>query len=104
MTELTREQAIQLHDSGFYEDMTYKEKAEFQINEQLLCMPFDVFHEAVEKTIGRPVFTHEFSMNYDGILAEIMGEIKIQDLRSVEILQLIPESKRVIVDLDKDTQ
>jgi hypothetical protein len=34
-------------------------------------MPFDVFHEAVEKTIGRPVFTHEFGVNANGIRAEI---------------------------------
>ena len=57
---MTKEEAIALHDSKFYETMSYKERAMFQMFEPLLCMPFSVFHEAVEKTLGRPVWTHEF--------------------------------------------
>jgi hypothetical protein len=70
---MTREEAISLSESKFWEGMTLRERAVFQINEPLLCMPFDVFHEAVEKTIGRPVFTHEFGLNYEGIKNEIMN-------------------------------
>ena len=29
--------------------------------ESKLCMPFSIFQEAVEKTLGRPVWTHEFA-------------------------------------------
>ena len=37
-------------------------------------MPFDVFHEAVEKSLGRPVFTHEFGLNRDGMMKELCGD------------------------------
>jgi hypothetical protein len=69
--QLTKEEAIEFHDSGKWKDMSFKQKATLQISQEKLCMPFDVFHEAVEKTIGRPVFTHEFGVNADGIRAEI---------------------------------
>jgi hypothetical protein len=69
--QLTREEAVKFHDDKTYAGMTFKEKAGFQINQEKLCMPFSIFHEAVEKTIGRPVFTHELGLNADGIKAEI---------------------------------
>lgn len=92
---MTREEAISLSESKFWEGMTLRERAVFQINEPLLCMPFDVFHEAVEKTIGRPVFTHEFGLNYEGIKNEIMNGAPPPTME--EIINMIPEEKRVIV-------
>lgn len=72
MKQLTKEQAIEFFENESYKDMSYREIAEFQINQQKLCMPFGIFHEAVEKTIGRSVFTHEFGTNSDGIKKEIV--------------------------------
>ena len=69
--QLTKEEAIKFANEKTYEKMSFKEIAVFQITQNKLCMPFSVFHEAVEKTIGRPVFTHEFGVNADGIRAEI---------------------------------
>jgi len=46
MSELTKEQAIALAKSGFWESMSYRDRAMFQMFEDRLCMPFDVFHEA----------------------------------------------------------
>jgi len=92
---MTREEAISLSESKFWEGMTLRERAVFQINEPLLCMPFDVFHEAVEKTIGRPVFTHEFGLNYEGIKNEIMNGAPPPTME--EIINMIPEEKRAIV-------
>ena len=72
MTEqLTKKQAIAFHDNEQWKGMSYKQIATLQINQEILCVPFSVFHEAVEKTIGRPVFTHEFGVNVDGIRTEI---------------------------------
>lgn len=59
---MTKEQAIKLFDSNFWENMPYEHRALFQMFEDRLCMPFDIFHEAVQKTVGHPVFTHEFGM------------------------------------------
>ncbi len=92
---MTREEAISLSESKFWEGMTLRERAVFQINEPLLCMPFEVFHEAVEKTIGRPVFTHEFGLNYEGIKNEIMNGAPPPTME--EIFNMIPEEKRAIV-------
>ena len=58
-------------------------------------MPFDVFHLALEKTIGRPVFTHEFALNLDGLKEELFGEKNPPTLE--EILNMIPEDKRIII-------
>lgn len=92
---MTKEQAIGLYESNFWEDMTYAERAKFQMFEEKLCMPFGVFHEAVEKALGRPVFTHEFGINMDGLKKELLGEMDAPTLE--DIINMIPESKRVIV-------
>lgn len=92
---MTEEKAIALHESRFWETMSYREKAMFQLFEERLCMPFDVFHEAIEKTLGRPVFTHEFGLNVEGLRREIMGEAPAPTLE--EIINLIPAEKRIIV-------
>src|SRR5262249_19115264 len=56
---MTPEEALALYESKFWETMPYADRAKSQLFEDRLCMPFDVYHEAVEKTLGRPVLTHE---------------------------------------------
>lgn len=86
---LTKEQAITLWESKFWETMSYREKATFQLFEPLLCMPFGIFHEAIEKTLGRPVFTHEFALNLNGLKDELLGNRTAPTLE--EIINLIPK-------------
>ena len=59
--EISKEKAIELFNSKIWKDWDDEKKFLFQINQSRLCMPFDVFHEAVEKVLGRPVYTHEFA-------------------------------------------
>lgn len=92
---LTKEQAIALHETKFWEPMSLRERAMFQMFEERLCMPFDVFHEAVEKTLDRPVFTHEFGVNVDGLQAELLGEAPAPTFE--QIIGMIPADKRVVV-------
>lgn len=92
--QLTREEAVAFHDSKAYESMPLRERALFQMNQKLLCMPFGTFHEAVEKTLGRSVFTHEFA-NRAGLLKELLGEKPAPTFD--EIMNLIPAEKRVLV-------
>ena len=87
---MTKEQAIALHDSGFWREMTLEDRARFQLHEPRLCMPFDVFHEAVEKTLGRPVFTHEFADSEALADAERRGRLA----QGIEESTLDPESYR----------
>jgi hypothetical protein len=92
---MTKEKAIALAESKFWEGMTHRQIAEFQICEEKLCMPFSVFHEAVEKTLGRPVYTHEFGLNFQGLKDELFNGKPAPTLE--EIINLIPEEKRLIV-------
>ena len=67
--QLTKEEAIKFNDDKQYESMSHIEIAKFQINQEILCMPFSVFHKAVEKALDRVVFTHEFG--FESIKSEI---------------------------------
>jgi hypothetical protein len=62
-----------------------------------LAMPFGRFHEALEKSLGRPVFTHELGLNAESIYAELIGQKEPPTF--ADILELIPAEKRVIVSL-----
>ncbi len=93
-----REKALALVAAKHWEGMTHRERAEFQINVDELTMPFDVFQEAVEKTLGRPVFTHEFgSAGRLQIVAELFGNAPAPSLE--DILNLIPADKRVVIEM-----
>ena len=92
---MTKEQALELYESKFWLSMNPKEIATFQLFEDLLCMPFSVFHEAVEKTLDRPVYTHEFGLAREGLQKELLGEKTAPTLD--EIVGLIPEDKRIVL-------
>ncbi|UQN06785.1 hypothetical protein [Deinococcus sp. QL22] len=95
-----REKAIALAQAKHWEGMTHRERAEFQLNVCELTMPFDVFHEAVQKALGRPVFTHEFGLNWGGLVAELRGDVPAPSLE--EVLELIPADKRVVIAMGED--
>ena len=60
--DMTREQAIQFSESGWWKEKTPFEITALQLYEPALCLPnFSMFQEAVETSLGRPVFTHEFA-------------------------------------------
>ena len=80
--QLTREQAIQFADQEKYKSMSASEIEHFQINQKCLCMPFGVFHGAVEETLGRPVYTHEFA-NPDSLRNELLGKIPTPTLGEI---------------------
>ena len=58
---MTREEAVKMAESKWYETQTAEEIVAFQLYEERLCMPFPLFHKAVEEALGRPVYTHEFA-------------------------------------------
>lgn len=93
--QITKEQAIVIFESGLWKDWTKRQRAEFQLRQKRLAMPFDVFHEAVEFALGRSVFTHEFGLNWEGLVAELDGTAGAPSLD--EIMALIPAEKLVVV-------
>lgn len=91
---LTREQAVALYDTSFWESLAYVERARFQLSEKRLCMPFDIFVEAVERALGRPVKVGEFLAS-SRLLAELTGERQPPNLD--ELLSMLPEDKRILL-------
>ncbi|CDX01429.1 Hypothetical protein DPCES_1542 [Desulfitobacterium hafniense] len=57
---MTKEEATAKSESRWYEGKSPQEIVEFQLYEDKLCMPLQLYQEAVEKVLGRPVYTHEY--------------------------------------------
>lgn len=96
MEQLTREQAIAFAENKGYEGWTARQIAEFQLQQQKLCMPMDVFHKAINEALGRPVWTHEFRWP-DELLKELLGDRPAPTMQ--EIIEMIPAEKRIIIGL-----
>jgi hypothetical protein len=69
---------------------------------ETLCMPFPVFHEAMEYALGRKVFMHEFGFcaDPDGLKRELFGERSIPS--EGEVLKLIPDKYQAILTVAKN--
>jgi len=91
---MTKEEAGILYESKFWEKMDFLSRAKFQLFEERLCMPFAIFHEAVEKSLGRSVWTHEFAYP-ESLRRELIGDKDAPTMD--EIINLIPEEKRIVV-------
>lgn len=96
MKQMTKKEATNFFDNKGWMLLNERKRAELQINQDLLCMPFDIFHSAIEKTIGRSIFTHEFgSKGHVGLKKELFEGKAPPTFQ--EIMELIPEDKRVLV-------
>jgi len=92
-----KEKAIALAESNWWEGKTPREIAMFQMFTAELCMPFGEFHKAMEAALGRPVYTHEFGLDWDGLAKELRGEREAPTF--IEIVELIPSDKRIIIEV-----
>ena len=97
MKQLSQEEAIKLAKSEEWKTWTKEKIAWFQIHQDRLCIPFSVFHEAVEHVLGRPVFTHEFGLNHDGLIAEMEGKIPKPTIE--DVINLLPKNKTLIFNI-----
>ena len=97
--QLTEEQAIAIHESKMWEKWSNEEIVRFQLFQERLCVPFGRFHEAVEKVLDRPVWTHEFAFK-QRLIDEYLGKRSKPTLE--EIINLIPVDKRIIITVKGD--
>lgn len=97
MRQITSEEAIKIRDSGIWQDWSHKERAAFQLHQNKPAMPFDIFHEAVTKALGRDVYTHEFAMDRQGLIAELNGKRQAPTME--DIINLIPPEQRMVIEL-----
>lgn len=91
---MTKAEAVALADSGFWKTMSLDDRALFQLAETRLCMPFPVFHRAIEHALGRSVWTHEFA-DRDSLMRELCGDREPPTME--EILEMIPADKLVVL-------
>jgi hypothetical protein len=93
-----RPRARALFDSQWWLRQSAQQIAKFQLFTVELCLPFEIFHRALETTLGRPVWIHEFGLNTEALAEELLGERDAPSLE--EILELIPAAKRHEVFVD----
>jgi len=92
--QLTKEQAIAIHDSKIWETWSDEEIVRGQLFQKRMYIPFDRFHKAMKTVLKRPVFTHEFALR-DSLVLEYLGKRETPMMQ--EIIDLIPAEKRVII-------
>lgn len=92
--QLTEEQSKAFAENGDWEQLSLKERAEFQLYQNRLAMPFGEFHAATEHALGRPVYTHEFA-DPQSLRDELIGIVGQPSF--AEILGKLPAGKPVLV-------
>lgn len=72
--------------------------AELELWGGVLEIPFSLVHERIEELVGRSVWTHELGLNWPCLVEEA----RTQDRPGMDaILDLIPEEKRVVVEVPR---
>lgn len=95
--EITREQAVALSHTQFWQQMTPRDIAVLQLFTPRLCVPFSTFHEAIEKAVDRPVFSHEFGIQamVDNLKQALLAGAPEPTFD--ELVELIPQEHRHLV-------
>lgn len=96
---MTREEALSMVETKWWEDVPLKDAARFQLYEDRLVMPFDLFQNGVQELLGRPVWTHEFASTKKpgGLQEELEGKAGKPTME--KIINLIPPEKRIVIDV-----
>lgn len=58
-------------------------------------VPFSMIHGRIEQLVGRPVWTHEFALSWEGVVKEARWETRPATMD--EIIGLIPREKLVVI-------
>jgi hypothetical protein len=96
MNSIGKEAAIKLYESGWWKGKSAEEIVDVQLFTDELVIPFGDFHAAVEKALGRPVWTHEFgSTGYEHIVKEYLGDEPAPTME--QILALVPADKLIVI-------
>lgn len=69
---MKRARAERLYDGKFWEWLSPRERAIFQLQEDRLCMPFLKFQQAVETCVNRPVSDVELALRRQELIEEIL--------------------------------
>ena len=84
-------------DNKWWESDDPEYVARYQLFEDILMVDFSVFHEGVEKLLDRPVWTHEFGINVDGLREEARIAIHRRDVGSKYLgISDVQRSRKVV--------
>lgn len=61
LKSIGKSEAKRIFASKEWETMSFQQKVKLQLYTAELLMPWEIFHEAVEKCLNRGVMTHEFA-------------------------------------------
>ena len=78
MIQLTEQEAIAFSKSEKLNTMSSFEIVKLQLYQDLLCMEFGKFHEAIENVLNRPVQTIEFGIGVDNLKKEFENICKLK--------------------------
>lgn len=92
--EIAKDRAIAMASTGWWEGVPDIDVVRFQLFQRCLCMDFSDFYGAVERVLGRPVYTHEFAKP-ELLRDEFLGGRERPTFQ--EILDQIPEEKRAVI-------
>lgn len=95
-----RSRARALFETEWWHGRTAAEIAKFQLFTTELCLPFSLFHRALEVTLGRPIWIHEFGFSAEALAQELLGERDAPTL--AEILDLLPADQRHVLLIEGD--
>lgn len=95
--KLTKEQAIDLYNSGWWKDLSAHDIVMFQLFEEkmILCLPFRKFHKAIEEVLKRPVYIYEFRLNIEELRKEFFRDKPAPTFQ--EIINILPKEKRILI-------
>lgn len=91
---LTEREAVALYDSGFWRRLSDRERAAFQLREARLCMPLEVFHRSLERSLRRPVRVEEM-LAPRTLLDELRGRARA--VVDEEWLAVVPAELRQVL-------
>ena len=90
-----RPRAIALFGSRWWLSRSAREIAKFQLFTVELCLPFGIFHRALEEVLGRPIWIHEFGFRLEELVQEFLDERDAPTMD--EIFALLPRTNRLDV-------
>ena len=62
-----------------------------------LEIPFEMIHQRIEELVGRPVWTHEMGLNWEGLCREAKWETEGATLQ--EVIELVPRHQRLVIEV-----
>lgn len=82
MKQLSKDELIALSATRFWEKLTPRQIVDLQLAQDLICIPIDVYQNALTAVLGRPVLTHEMG-NPQALRQELYGQKSAPGLGTV---------------------